>query len=53
MQALKHYQMKTGRRITFEYALIGGVNDKIGHAAIYPHSDVSYKTTESMRDNTS
>lgn len=32
MQALKHYQLKTGRRITFEYALIGGINDKVEHA---------------------
>ncbi|CAH8769856.1 23S rRNA (adenine(2503)-C(2))-methyltransferase RlmN [Paenibacillus dendritiformis] len=32
MEALKHYQVKTGRRITFEYALIGGVNDKVEHA---------------------
>ncbi|UHA74033.1 23S rRNA (adenine(2503)-C(2))-methyltransferase RlmN [Paenibacillus sp. 481] len=32
MDSLKHYQEKTGRRITFEYALIGGVNDKEEHA---------------------
>lgn len=32
MKALKHYQVKTCRRITFEYALIGGVNDKVEHA---------------------
>lgn len=32
MEALKAYQVKTGRRITFEYALIGGVNDQVEHA---------------------
>lgn len=32
MKALKFYQEKTGRRITFEYALIGGVNDQVEHA---------------------
>lgn len=32
MDALKHYQVKTGRRVTFEYALIGGVNDQVEHA---------------------
>ncbi|WP_028545066.1 23S rRNA (adenine(2503)-C(2))-methyltransferase RlmN [Paenibacillus taiwanensis] len=32
MNALKYYQDKTGRRITFEYALIGGVNDQVEHA---------------------
>ncbi|CAM3352708.1 23S rRNA (adenine(2503)-C(2))-methyltransferase RlmN [Marinicrinis lubricantis] len=30
--ACKHYIEKTGRRITFEYALIGGVNDQPEHA---------------------
>ncbi|TVX94155.1 23S rRNA (adenine(2503)-C(2))-methyltransferase RlmN [Paenibacillus agilis] len=32
MTSLKFYQEKTGRRITFEYALIGGVNDQVEHA---------------------
>jgi 23S rRNA (adenine2503-C2)-methyltransferase len=32
MDALKYYWKKTGRRITFEYALIGGVNDQLEHA---------------------
>jgi 23S rRNA (adenine2503-C2)-methyltransferase len=32
MDALKYYIEKTGRRITFEYALIGGVNDRPEHA---------------------
>lgn len=32
MKALKYYQETTGRRITFEYALIGGVNDQVEHA---------------------
>ncbi|WP_128894363.1 23S rRNA (adenine(2503)-C(2))-methyltransferase RlmN [Longirhabdus pacifica] len=32
MKACHYYVEKTGRRITFEYALIGGVNDKAEHA---------------------
>jgi len=32
IEACKYYIAKTGRRITFEYALIGGVNDQKGHA---------------------
>ncbi len=32
MEACRHYIAKTGRRITFEYALIGGVNDRPEHA---------------------
>lgn len=32
MAACHHYIAKTGRRITFEYALIGGVNDRPEHA---------------------
>lgn len=32
IEAIKYYQAKTGRRITFEYALIGGVNDQVEHA---------------------
>ena len=32
IEALRFYQAKTGRRITFEYALIGGVNDQVEHA---------------------
>ena len=32
MKALKYYVEKTGRRITFEYALIGFVNDRPEHA---------------------
>lgn len=32
MNACKYYIEKTGRRITFEYALIGGVNDQPEHA---------------------
>jgi 23S rRNA (adenine2503-C2)-methyltransferase len=32
MEALRYYIEKTGRRITFEYALIGGVNDRPEHA---------------------
>lgn len=32
MAACHNYIAKTGRRITFEYALIGGVNDQAEHA---------------------
>lgn len=32
MEACKYYVDKTGRRLTFEYALIGGVNDRPEHA---------------------
>jgi 23S rRNA (adenine2503-C2)-methyltransferase len=32
MKACKYYIDKTGRRLTFEYALIGGVNDRPEHA---------------------
>lgn len=32
IKACKYYTEKTGRRITFEYALMGGVNDKPEHA---------------------
>jgi 23S rRNA (adenine2503-C2)-methyltransferase len=32
MEAIRFYIAKTGRRVTFEYALIGGVNDRPEHA---------------------
>lgn len=32
IEACKYYVEKTGRRITFEYALMGGVNDQPEHA---------------------
>ncbi|WP_019242359.1 MULTISPECIES: 23S rRNA (adenine(2503)-C(2))-methyltransferase RlmN [Bacillus] len=32
MEAVKYYTEKTGRRITFEYGLFGGVNDQVEHA---------------------
>jgi 23S rRNA (adenine2503-C2)-methyltransferase len=32
IQACKYYIEKTGRRLTFEYALMGGVNDQPEHA---------------------
>jgi 23S rRNA (adenine2503-C2)-methyltransferase len=32
MESLRYYIAKTGRRVTFEYALIGGVNDRPEHA---------------------
>ena len=32
IQACKYYFDKTGRRITFEYSMIRGVNDKEEHA---------------------
>lgn len=32
MKAVKYYIEKTGRRVTFEYGLFGGVNDQVEHA---------------------
>lgn len=32
MEAVRYYVEKTGRRVTFEYGLFGGVNDQIEHA---------------------
>ncbi|MDQ0245633.1 23S rRNA (adenine2503-C2)-methyltransferase [Bacillus fengqiuensis] len=32
MKAVKYYIEKTGRRISFEYGLFGGVNDQVEHA---------------------
>ncbi|ACJ34149.1 23S rRNA (adenine(2503)-C(2))-methyltransferase RlmN [Anoxybacillus flavithermus] len=32
MEAVRYYIEKTGRRVTFEYGLFGGVNDQIEHA---------------------
>ncbi|MCD7033829.1 23S rRNA (adenine(2503)-C(2))-methyltransferase RlmN [Metabacillus sp. GX 13764] len=32
MEAVKYYIDKTGRRISFEYGLFGGVNDQVEHA---------------------
>ena len=32
MKAVKYYTEKTGRRVTFEYGLFGGVNDRQEHA---------------------
>ncbi|MFM9330211.1 23S rRNA (adenine(2503)-C(2))-methyltransferase RlmN [Paenibacillus mesotrionivorans] len=32
LDACRHYTEKSGRRLTFEYALMGGVNDKAEHA---------------------
>lgn len=32
MEAVKYYIEKTGRRISFEYGLFGGVNDQVEHA---------------------
>ncbi|PLR97331.1 23S rRNA (adenine(2503)-C(2))-methyltransferase RlmN [Bacillus sp. T33-2] len=32
MEAVKYYVNKTGRRISFEYGLFGGVNDQVEHA---------------------
>ena len=31
--AFEHYQDATGRRVTFEWVLLEGVNDSVGHAA--------------------
>lgn len=32
MEAIRYYTEKTGRRVSFEYGLFGGVNDSIEHA---------------------
>ncbi|MBP1930724.1 23S rRNA (adenine2503-C2)-methyltransferase [Ammoniphilus resinae] len=32
LEACRYYVNKTGRRITFEYGLFGGVNDSVAHA---------------------
>lgn len=32
MEAIKYYIEKTGRRVTLEYGLFGGVNDQVEHA---------------------
>lgn len=32
MEAVRYYTSKTGRRVTFEYGLFGGVNDQLEHA---------------------
>lgn len=32
IEAVKYYTEKTGRRISFEYGLFGGVNDSVAHA---------------------
>ena len=32
MEAVKYYIEKTGRRVSFEYGLFGGVNDQVEHA---------------------
>lgn len=32
MEAIKYYVDKTGRRVSFEYGLFGGVNDQVEHA---------------------
>ncbi|MFD2443473.1 23S rRNA (adenine(2503)-C(2))-methyltransferase RlmN [Bacillus sp. CGMCC 1.16607] len=32
MKAVKYYINKTGRRVSFEYGLFGGVNDQVEHA---------------------
>ena len=37
LKACRYYIAKTGRRITFEYALIGGVNDQPEHAEELAH----------------
>ncbi|AYC29196.1 23S rRNA (adenine(2503)-C(2))-methyltransferase RlmN [Paenisporosarcina cavernae] len=32
MEAIRYYTDKTGRRVSFEYGLFGGVNDQVEHA---------------------
>ncbi|MCZ8511427.1 23S rRNA (adenine(2503)-C(2))-methyltransferase RlmN [Paenibacillus filicis] len=48
IEACRYYVAKTGRRITFEYALMGGVNDQPEHAEelaqvlkTFPHAHVN------------
>ncbi|TVY08747.1 23S rRNA (adenine(2503)-C(2))-methyltransferase RlmN [Paenibacillus cremeus] len=48
IEACQYYIAKTGRRITFEYALMGGVNDQPEHAEelakvlkVFPHAHVN------------
>ena len=35
LKAVKAYQLRTGRRVTFEYVLIKGLNDKAAHAGMF------------------
>ncbi|MHC4624296.1 MAG: dual-specificity RNA methyltransferase RlmN [Planctomycetota bacterium] len=35
IKAVKLYQLRTDRRVTFEYVLIKGLNDKVAHAAMF------------------
>ena len=37
MEAIRYYQEKTNRRVTFEYGLFGGVNDQLEHARDLAH----------------
>ena len=39
MEAISYYTEKTGRRVTFEYGLFGGVNDSIEHARRISQTD--------------
>lgn len=32
MKACREYVMQTGRRVTFEYSMVDGINDTVGHA---------------------
>ncbi|WP_349410452.1 23S rRNA (adenine(2503)-C(2))-methyltransferase RlmN [Pseudalkalibacillus sp. SCS-8] len=34
MDSIRYYIRKTGRRVTFEYGLFGGVNDQVEHAEL-------------------
>ncbi|MHC4620494.1 MAG: dual-specificity RNA methyltransferase RlmN [Planctomycetota bacterium] len=35
LKAVKAYQLRAGRRVTFEYVLIKGLNDKAAHAGMF------------------
>lgn len=37
MEAVRYYIEKTGRRVSFEYGLFGGVNDQVEHAIELAH----------------
>jgi len=37
MEAVRYYINKTGRRVSFEYGLFGGVNDQVEHAKELAH----------------
>ena len=53
VDACKYYFAQTGRRVTFEYSLVGGVNDTAEDAAepvSYTHLDVYKRQWETYTD---